>query len=102
MEAQELGVNRKNWEVYNAYLTSKAIQSKETVQTTYKTYFNNVKLFFRYLKAYENNRYILSEDTIKNFTGIWERYVLLCIQQGNNNQTIRNKRTAVSLSLIHI
>lgn len=44
MEAQELGVNRKNWEVYNAYLTSKAIQSKETVQTTYKTYFNNVKL----------------------------------------------------------
>ena len=58
MEAQELGVNRKNWEVYNAYLTSKAIQSKETVQTTYKTYFNNVKLFFRYLKAYENNRYI--------------------------------------------
>ena len=46
MEAQELGVNRKNWEVYNAYLTSKAIQSKETVQTTYKTYFNNVKLFF--------------------------------------------------------
>ena len=38
MEAQELGINRKNWEVYNAYLTSKAIQSKETVQTTYKTY----------------------------------------------------------------
>ena len=53
MEAQELGVNRKNWEVYNAYLTSKAIQSKETVQTTYKTYFNNVKLFFQYLKVYE-------------------------------------------------
>ena len=99
MEAQELGVNRKNWEVYNAYLTSKAIQSKETVQTTYKTYFNNVKLFFQYLKSYENNRYILSEDTIKNFTGIWERYVLLCIQQGNNNQTIRNKRIAVSTFL---
>ena len=39
-------VNRKNWEVYKAYLTSKAISNKETVNTTYRTYFNNVKLFF--------------------------------------------------------
>lgn len=97
--AENLGVNRKNWGIYQEYLTSRAINSKETVATTYKTYFNNVKLFFQYLKTHENNRYILSEDTIKSFTGIWERYVLLCIQQGNNNQTIRNKRTAVSTFL---
>lgn len=92
-------VNRKNWEAYKMYLTSKAIANKETVNTTYKTYFNNVKLFFKYLKQYENNRYILSEDTQKKFVEIWERYVMLCISQGNNNQTIRNKRTAVSTFL---
>lgn len=95
-EAAEMGVNRKNWEVYNTYLTSKAIQSKETVQTTYRTYFNNVKLFFQYLKTQEGNRYILSEDTLKSFTEIWERYVAACMQQGNNNRTIANKRTAIS------
>lgn len=92
-------VNKKNWEAYKGYLTSKAIANKETVNTTYKTYFNNVKLFFQYLKLYENNRYILSDDTQKIFIEIWERYVLLCISQGNNNQTIRNKRTAVSTFL---
>lgn len=98
-EAAELGINRKNWEVYNAYLTSRAIQSKETIQTTYRTYFNNVKLFFQYLKTQEGNKYVLSEETIKNFTGIWERYVAVCMQQGNNNRTIANKRTAVSTFL---
>lgn len=92
-------VNRKNWEVYKGYLTSKAIANKETVSTTYRTYFNNVKLFFQYLKKFENNRYILSEETQKQFIEIWERYVMLCISQGNNNQTIRNKRTAVSTFL---
>lgn len=92
-------VNRKNWEVYKAYLTSKAISNKETVNTTYRTYFNNVKLFFQYLKQCENNRYVLSEDTQRQFIEIWERYVMLCISQGNNNQTIRNKRTAVSTFL---
>lgn len=97
--AQELHVNRKNWEIYKQYLTSKAILNKETVNTTYRQYFNNMKLFFQFLKQEENNRYILSDDTLKNFTSIWERYVMQCIQKGNNNQTIRNKRTAVSTFL---
>ena len=97
--AKELQVNRKNWEVYKQYLTSKAIMNKETVNTTYRQYFNNMKLFFQYLKQDENNRYILSDDTLKNFTSIWERYVMQCISKGNNNQTIRNKRTAVSTFL---
>lgn len=98
-EAKEIGVNKKNWEIYYKYLTSKVIANKETTDTTYKTYFNNTKLFFRYLKKYENNRYILSEDTINNFVEIWERYVMQCITKGNNNQTIRNKRTAISTFL---
>lgn len=96
---KELGINKKNMELYNEYLTSRAIQYKDTVNTTYKTYYNNVKLFFQYLKKYENNRYIISEDTLKIFTGVWERYVMQCLCRGNNNQTIRNKRTAVSTFL---
>lgn len=92
-------INRKNEEIYKEYLTSRVILNKETVNTTYKTYYSNVRLFFRFLKQYENNRYILSEDTLKMFNGIWERYVLYCIKSNNNNQTIRNKRTALSTFL---
>ena len=72
------------------------IKSQDTVATTYKTYFDNMKLFFRYLKEFEGNRYILSNDTQKNFTDIWERYCSYCFSNGNSRVTVNKKRTACS------
>lgn len=93
---KELGVSEKNIEIYVKYLQSCIIKSQDTVQTTYKTYFDNMKLFFRYLKEFESNRYILSQDTQKNFTDIWERYCSYCFSQGNSRVTVNKKRTACS------
>ena len=94
--AKELGISKKNIDIYVKYLQSCAVKSRETIPTTYKTYSDNMKLFFRYLKEYEGNKYIISEGTIKNFTEIWERYSNYCFERGNNKRTIANKRTAVS------
>ena len=91
-----LGFSQKNAEIYFKYLQSCSVQSKETFKTTYKTYFDNMKLFFRYLKEYEGNKYILSEQTLKDFTEIWERYCNFCYSKNNNKRTIANKRTAIS------
>lgn len=93
---KELGVSQKNIDIYIKYLQSCAIKSADTLQTTYKTYFDNMKLFFRYLREFENNRYILSKDTQKNFTEIWERYCAYCFRLGNSRVTINKKRTACS------
>lgn len=90
------GINEKNYEIYEKYICSCSIKSKETVNTTYKIYSSNMNLFFKYLKTYEGNRYIISDKTIKLFPEIWERYASLCISNGNNNKTINNKRTAIS------
>lgn len=93
---KELGISEKNIEIYIKYLQSCIIKSQDTVQTTYKTYFDNMKLFFRYLKEFEGNRYILSVDTQKNFTDIWERYCSYCFSKGNSRVTVNKKRTACS------
>lgn len=89
-------VNRKNIEIYAKYLRSMSIKSKDTMNTTYKIYLSNMKLFMQYLKKYEGNRYLISDDTIKNFSEIWERFASMCMSLGNNNRTINNKRTAIS------
>lgn len=93
---KELGISEKNIEIYVKYLQSCIIKSQDTVGTTYKTYFDNMKLFFRYLKEHEGNRYILSSDTQKNFTDIWERYCSYCFGNGNSRVTVNKKRTACS------
>ena len=93
---RELGISEKNIEIYTKYLQSCIIKSQDTVATTYKTYFDNMKLFFRYLKEFEGNRYILSNDTQKNFTDIWERYCSYCFSNGNSRVTVNKKRTACS------
>lgn len=93
---KELGISEKNIDIYVKYLQSCIIKSQDTVQTTYKTYFDNMKLFFRYLKEHEGNRYILSSDTQKNFTDIWERYCSYCFSKGNSRVTVNKKRTACS------
>lgn len=96
IRGNEIGISQKNIDIYIKYLHSCAIKSKDTISTTYKTYFDNMKLFFQYLKEHEGNRYILSSDTQKNFTDIWERYCSYCLLKGNNRRTIANKRTACS------
>ena len=96
VEGKELGISQKNIDIYMSYLQSCAIKSQDTVGTTYKTYFDNMKLFFQYLKEFEGNRYILSVDTQKKFTDIWERYSAYCFSQGNSRRTLANKRTACS------
>lgn len=93
---KELGISEKNIEIYVKYLQSCIIKSQDTINTTYKTYFDNMKLFFRYLKEHEGNRYILSSDTQKNFTDIWERYCSYCFSLGNSRVTVNKKRTACS------
>lgn len=95
-ESLEGQVNKKNIEIYSKYLMSCSIKSKDTMNTTYKIYLSNMKLFMIYLKKFEGNRYLISEDTIKNFSEIWERYASSCMSLGNNNRTINNKRTALS------
>ena len=96
VEGKELGISQKNIDIYMSYLQSCAIKSQDTIGTTYKTYFDNMKLFFQYLKEFEGNRYILSADTQKKFTDILERYSAFCFSQGNSKRTLANKRTACS------
>lgn len=93
---KEFGVSEKNIEIYVRYLQSCIIKSQDTAGTTYKTYFDNMKLFFQYLKEHEGNRYILSSDTQKKFTDIWERYCSYCFSKGNSRVTVNKKRTACS------
>lgn len=95
MELQEL--KGRNAEIYWEYLNSCIAKNEATKNTTYKTYFNNMKQFVEYVKKYENNRYLLSKDTLKVIVSILERYIRYCREvKGNNAQTINNKLTAIS------
>ena len=60
-------INPKNLEIYEKYLCSCYIKSRETIDTTYKVYKSNMLQFLKFLKKYENNRYLVSDNTIKNF-----------------------------------
>ncbi|EEY34226.1 tyrosine-type recombinase/integrase [Pseudoleptotrichia goodfellowii] len=94
----ELEVTKnRNGLIYMEYLNSCIAKNAATARTTYKTYFNNMKLFVEYLREYENNRYLLSKDTLKFIVSILERYIRFCREvKGNNAQTINNKITAIS------
>ena len=95
MELQEL--KGRNAEIYLEYLNSNIAKNEATKNTTYKTYLNNMKQFVEYLRAYENNRYLLSKDTLKFIVSILERYIRYCREvKGNNARTINNKITAIS------
>lgn len=95
MELQE--IKGRNTEIYWEYLNSCIAKNEATKNTTYKTYLNNMKQFVEYLKVYENNRYLLSKDTLKFIVGILERYIRYCREvKGNNARTINNKITAIS------
>lgn len=89
-------VSKKNEELYQLYLDSRIAVNPATEGTTYKTYRSSMRDFMKYLHKYEGNRYLLSDDTLKKIVEILERYILFCRQNGNNNQTINNKITAIS------
>lgn len=88
--------NKANMEVYQMYLDSNKARNYETLNTTYRVYESNMKGFMRYLQKYEGNRLLLSDNTIKYCVPILERFINHCREQGNNNQTINNKLTAIS------
>jgi len=95
MELQES--KGRNAEIYWEYLNSCIAKNEATKNTTYKTYFNNMKQFVEYVKKYENNRYLLSKDTLKFIVSILERYIRYCREvKRNNARTINNKITAIS------
>lgn len=88
--------NKANMEVYQMYLESNKARNYETLNTTYRVYESNMKQYMKYLQKYEGNRLLLSDSTIKNCVSILERYINHCRENGNNNQTINNKLTAIS------
>ena len=88
--------NMKNYNLYVQYIQSAIFKSADTLGTTYKTYWDNMRLFFRYLYHFEGNPYILDRDFINNFTDVWERYSYICHMKGNSKVTITKKRTACS------
>lgn len=93
IKLNEVG-NEKNYKLYTEYIRSAVIKSSGTLGTTYKSYYNNMKLFFDYLYKYEDNPYIIDKEFLFRFTDIWERYTFYCIQIGNSKRTILNKRSA--------
>lgn len=89
--------NNKNWEIYEEYLNSCIARNEAVKNTTYRTYANSMKLFIKYLKKYEGNKYLLSKDTFKSTVSILEKYIRHCREiKRNNARTINNKITAIS------
>lgn len=88
--------NQANMEVYQMYLESNKARNFETLKTTYRVYESCMKQYMKYLQKYEGNRLLLSDSTIKNCVAILERFINHCRENGNNNQTINNKLTAIS------
>lgn len=87
----------KNWEIYEEYLNSCIARNEAVKNTTYRTYANSMKLFIKYLKKYEGNKYLLSKDTLKSTVSILEKYIKHCREiKRNNARTINNKITAIS------
>lgn len=95
----ESGINEETVKLYERYYKSGIIKNKHTKETTYKGYLYRVKLFFEFVRDNYNNEYILSDEIMANnrFLDIYEDYLSTLIEMGNNNQTIRNKRTAISV-----
>lgn len=92
----EKNYNEKNLEVYEMYLDSNKARNYESMNTTYRIYRSNMLQYMQYLQKHEGNKLLLSEATLKNCVSLLERYINYCRDNGNNNQTINNKLTAIS------
>ncbi|WP_293957993.1 tyrosine-type recombinase/integrase [uncultured Fusobacterium sp.] len=87
--------NQQNFKLYFQYLQTAVVNHRETLNTTYKTYCNNMKLFFKYIYEHEGNPYIIDQTFLLSFTDVWERYSFFCFENGNNKRTLANKRSAI-------
>lgn len=87
---------KRNLDLYDEYLKSCYALHYETKNTTYVTYSSYMKQFIKYLKDYENDRYLISKDTLKVIVPILERYINHCREKGNHAQNIKNKMVAIS------
>lgn len=87
---------KRNLDLYNEYLESCYALHWETKNTTYVTYKSYMTQFIKYLKEFENDRYLISEDTLKIIVPILERYINHCRKKGNHAQNIKNKIVAIS------
>lgn len=87
---------KRNLDLYDEYLESCYALHYETKGTTYVTYRSYMVQFIKYLKEFENNRYLISKDTIKEIVPILERYINHCREKGNHTQNIKNKMVAIS------
>lgn len=86
----------KNLKLYNEYLDSCHALHYETKNTTYATYKSYMIQFIKFLRDYENNAFLIDDDTLKNIVPILERYINHCRQKGNHTQNIKNKMVALS------
>ena len=93
------GINGKTIEIYARYYKSCIVKNKSTRSTTYKSYAQRAGQFFKFIRDHYQNKYIFDESIITStrFIDVYEDYLASLIIAGNNNQTIRNKRTAVSV-----
>lgn len=88
---------QKNKEIYEQYLHSKIAKSLDTVDTTYKTYQSNMKLFLEWFHKYDKGYYLLERKMLEEFPEIIDRFSLYCLQvRGNNKVTVNNKIVALS------
>lgn len=87
---------KRNLDLYDEYLESCYALHYETKGTTYVTYRSYMVQFIKYLKEFENDRYLISKDTIKEIVPILERYINHCREKGNHAQNIKNKMVAIS------
>lgn len=87
---------KRNLDLYNEYLESCYALHWETKDTTYVTYKSYMTQFIKYLKEFENDRYLISKDTIKTIVPILERYINYCRAKGNHAVNIKNKIVALS------
>ena len=61
---------KRNLDLYDEYLESCYALHYETKGTTYVTYRSYMVQFIKYLKEFENDRYLISKDTIKEIVPI--------------------------------
>lgn len=88
---------KKNEEIYDTYLKSKTSKSLDTIDTTFKTYKSNMKLFLEWFHTKDKGYYLLDKKMLNEFPEIIDRYSLYCLKERNNNKvTVNNKIVALS------
>ena len=86
----------KNKEIFEKYIKSCTAINPDTIETTYATYKNSMKLFFEWLKD-NGNYYILGKKMLNDCSDIIEDYISYCRDiRGNSNVTLYKKVSTLS------